>query len=167
MCCISAQGIDERRISVHFYYQFSWKSQEKGPLMENWQARKSNRTRQQNIRGNRKRESNDSPEIPARSVTSDIPSHPSGGPLVEYTTHFMKYMQRHCQSSSHNTPQRLASSVVRLFMTEFHCNMPGIVSHQQWWWHCTCGLEGGFEDPVPDTKSKGAAGHCEAHYCDW
>ena len=41
--------------------------------------RKSNRTRQKNKRGDSKVESNDSPEIPDRGETSDIPGLPSGG----------------------------------------------------------------------------------------
>ena len=40
--------------------------------------RKGNRTRQKNKRGDRKMESSDSPEIPDRGETSDIPSIPSG-----------------------------------------------------------------------------------------
>ena len=38
---------------------------------------KSNRTRQKNKRGDSKVESNDSPEIPDRGETSDIPGLPS------------------------------------------------------------------------------------------
>ena len=41
------------------------------------QDRKSNRTRQKNKRGDSKVESNDSPEIPERGETSDIPGLPS------------------------------------------------------------------------------------------
>ena len=41
--------------------------------------RKCNRTRQKNKRGDIKVESNDSPEIPDRGETSDIPGLPSGG----------------------------------------------------------------------------------------
>ena len=41
--------------------------------------RKSNRTRQKNKRGESKVESNDSPEIPDRGESSDIPGLPSGG----------------------------------------------------------------------------------------
>ena len=37
-----------------------------------------NRTRQKNKRGNSKVESNDSPEIPDKGETSDIPGLPSG-----------------------------------------------------------------------------------------
>ena len=37
-----------------------------------------NRTRQKNKRGDNKVESNDSPEIPDRGETSDIPGLPSG-----------------------------------------------------------------------------------------
>ena len=40
--------------------------------------RKSNRTRQKNKTGDSKVESNDSPEIPDRGETSDIPGLPSG-----------------------------------------------------------------------------------------
>ena len=42
------------------------KSQENGPPAETWQDRKNKRTRQKNERGDRKRESNDGPEIPDR-----------------------------------------------------------------------------------------------------
>ena len=38
-----------------------------------------NRTRQKNKRGDSKVESNDSPEIPDRGKTSDIPGLPLGG----------------------------------------------------------------------------------------
>ena len=41
-------------------------------------TRQSQRTRQKNERENRKAESNDSPEIPDRRGTSDIPGLPSG-----------------------------------------------------------------------------------------
>ena len=41
-----------------------------------------NRTRQKNKRGDSKVESNDSPEIPDRGETSDIPGLPSGWGLV-------------------------------------------------------------------------------------
>ena len=46
--------------------------------------RKGNRTRQKNKRGDSKVESNDSPEIPVRGETSDIPGLPSGD-FIEYT----------------------------------------------------------------------------------
>ena len=45
---------------------------------EKRQDRKSNRTRQKNKRADSKVESNDSPEIPDRGKTSDIPGLPSG-----------------------------------------------------------------------------------------
>ena len=52
--------------------------------------RKCNRTRQKNKRGDRKVESNDSPEIPDRGETSDIPGLPSGGmswiKVLQYTS---------------------------------------------------------------------------------
>ena len=41
-------------------------------------GRKGKRTRQKNKRGDSKVESNDSPEIPDRGETSDIPGLPSG-----------------------------------------------------------------------------------------
>ena len=44
---------------------------------------KSNRTRQRNKTGNRKVESKDSPEIPDRSVTSDIRGLPCSGFQME------------------------------------------------------------------------------------
>ena len=46
--------------------------------MQKRQDRKSNRTRQRNKTGDGKVESNDSPEIPDRGETSDIPGLPSG-----------------------------------------------------------------------------------------
>ena len=57
---------------------FRKKSQENGLLAEKWQDRKSKtkRTRQKNKRGDRKGESHDSPEIPNRGGTSDIPDLP-------------------------------------------------------------------------------------------
>ena len=45
--------------------------------------RKSNRTWQKNKRGDSKVEPNDSPEIPDRGETSDIPGLPSGPGLKE------------------------------------------------------------------------------------
>ena len=58
---------------------FLEKSHENGALAEKRQDRKSKRTRKKkNKTGDRKGESNDSPEIPDRRGTSDIPSLPSG-----------------------------------------------------------------------------------------
>ena len=57
---------------------FSPQSRENGPLPEKWQDTKSKRTRQKNKKGDRKGESNDSPEIPGRMWTSDIPGLPLG-----------------------------------------------------------------------------------------
>ena len=48
---------------------------------------KGNRTRQKNKRGDSKVESNDSPEIPDRGETSDIPGLPSGGDETECIIH--------------------------------------------------------------------------------
>ena len=63
----------ERPIFYKRMEEFSGKkSQEKGPLSEKGQNRKSNtRTRQKNKRDDRKVESNNSPEIPDRGETSD------------------------------------------------------------------------------------------------
>ena len=62
------------------YLRVFWKkSQENGPLAEKSLDRKSKRTRQEKTkRGDRKGESNDSPEIPDRRMTSVIPGLPSG-----------------------------------------------------------------------------------------
>ena len=53
------------------------KSQGNGPLATKLQDRNGKRTRQKNKRGDKKEESNDSPEIP-QGVASDIPGLPSG-----------------------------------------------------------------------------------------
>ena len=52
---------------------FLEKVQKKGPAGRKRKDRKGNRTRQKNKRGDSKVESNDSPEIPDRGETSDIP----------------------------------------------------------------------------------------------
>ena len=57
---------------------FLEKVQKTRPAGRKKQDRKSNRTRQKNKRGDSKVESNDSPEIPDRGETSDIPGLPSG-----------------------------------------------------------------------------------------
>ena len=62
--------------------EFSGKSSEKWASSQKRKTRldgKSNRTRQENKRGDSKVESNDSPEVPDRGKTSDIPSLPSRG----------------------------------------------------------------------------------------
>ena len=56
---------------------FLEKVQKKGPGRKR-SDRKGTRTRQKNKRGDSKVESNDSPEIPDRGETSDIPGLPSG-----------------------------------------------------------------------------------------
>ena len=58
--------------------EFSGKSLEERASRQKTIDRKGNRTRQKNKRGDSKVESNDSPEIPDRGETSDIPSLPSG-----------------------------------------------------------------------------------------
>ena len=54
------------------------KIQENGPAGRKKIRQKSNRTRQRNKRGESKVESNDSPQIPNRGETLDIPGLPSG-----------------------------------------------------------------------------------------
>ena len=58
---------------------FLEKVQKERPAGRKRSDRKGNRTRQKNKRGDSKVESNDSPEIPDRGETSDIPGLPSGG----------------------------------------------------------------------------------------
>ena len=58
---------------------FLEKVYKKGPASRKREDRKDNRTRQKNKRGDSKVESNDSPEIPDRGETSDIPGLPLGG----------------------------------------------------------------------------------------
>ena len=62
--------------------KFSGKSLE-APAGRKRKDRKGNRTRQKNKRGDSQMESNDSPEIPDRGETSDIPGLPSGGGVME------------------------------------------------------------------------------------
>ena len=57
--------------------EFSGKSLKKRASRQK-KNRKGNKTRQKNKRGDSKVESNDSPEIPDRGETSDIPGLPSG-----------------------------------------------------------------------------------------
>ena len=54
------------------------KVQKNGPVGRKRSDRKGNKTRQKNKRGDSKVESDDSPEIPDRGETSDIPGLPSG-----------------------------------------------------------------------------------------
>ena len=58
--------------------EFSGKSLEERTSRQKKIRQKGNRTRQKNKRGDSKVESNDSPEIPDRGETSDIPGLPSG-----------------------------------------------------------------------------------------
>ena len=58
--------------------EFSGKSLEERASRQKMKDRKGNRTRQKNKRRDSKVESNDSPEVPDRGETSDIPSLPSG-----------------------------------------------------------------------------------------
>ena len=58
--------------------EFSGKSLEERASRQKMKDRKGNRTRQKNKRRDSKVESNDSPEIPDRGETSDIPGLPSG-----------------------------------------------------------------------------------------
>ena len=58
--------------------EFSGKSLEERASRQKTIRQKGNRTSQKNKRGDSKAESNDSPEIPDRGETSDIPGLPSG-----------------------------------------------------------------------------------------
>ena len=58
--------------------EFYGKSLEERTSRQTKYDRKVNRTRQKNKRGDSQVESNDSPEIPDRGETSDIPGLPSG-----------------------------------------------------------------------------------------
>ena len=65
--------------------EFSGKSlEERASRKKMIKDRKGNRTRQKNKRGDSKVESNDSPEIPDRGETSDIPGLPSGGARTQW-----------------------------------------------------------------------------------
>ena len=55
--------------------------------------RKGNMCRQENKRGDRKVESDDSPEIPDRGETSDIPGFPSGVTLVFAVLHLYNILE--------------------------------------------------------------------------
>ena len=71
-----------REISENFLE----KCQVTGPLAQKWQGGKNKRTRLTNDAGDRKGESNDSPEIPARRGTSDIVGlDPSGAHDIYYS----------------------------------------------------------------------------------
>ena len=58
--------------------EFFGKSLEERACRQKTIKRKGNRTRQKNKKGDSKVESNDSPEIPERGETSDIPGLSSG-----------------------------------------------------------------------------------------
>ena len=60
--------------------------------------KKNKRTRQKNKRGDRREESNDSPEIPDRKKTSDIPGLPSGWQVL-WATHFPQGRQKRNNNS--------------------------------------------------------------------
>ena len=86
----STKAIQKSLTLNETYWRVFWrkKSQENGPLAEKWQDRKSKRTRQEKEENKKKKtkskewdrkgEPNDSPEIPDRRMTSDIPGLPSG-----------------------------------------------------------------------------------------
>ena len=66
-------------LSYEKYRRIFWKKfRRKDQQAEKDKDRKGNRTRQKNKRGDSKVESNDSPEIPDKGETSDIPGLPSG-----------------------------------------------------------------------------------------
>ena len=73
------------KLFMQIYWWISWKkSQENRPLAGKGQDTESKRSGQKNQRGDSKVESNDSPEIPHRGETSDIPSLPLGMDSAEH-----------------------------------------------------------------------------------
>ena len=68
----------EPYIYVYIYIYARLIIRKNGRLAEKGQDRKTKRTRQKKKRGDRKGESNGSPEIPDRRMTSDIPGLLSG-----------------------------------------------------------------------------------------
>ena len=67
---------------MEIVWEFSQKkSQEKGPLAEKWWDKKSKMTRQKNMRGDRKGDSNDSPEIPDKGRHQTSPASLWGKPV--------------------------------------------------------------------------------------
>ena len=83
-CMLSPPSCSLRAIQKAYLdekcWRIFWKSQENGPLAEKCQHKKTGLGRK--MRGDRKQESNDSPEIPHRRDTSDIryiPRLTSGG----------------------------------------------------------------------------------------
>ena len=87
---VSAQGVDERMINVHYYYYIVAIAKRLGLIQKNvgqksgeWTimrklTRQSKRTRQKKKRGGRKGDSNDSPMIPDRVGTAYVSYLPSG-----------------------------------------------------------------------------------------
>ena len=67
---------------------FLEKVQKKGPAGRKRSDRKGNRTSQKNKRGDSKMESNDSPEIPDKGETSDIPGLPSWVVMENTVVHY-------------------------------------------------------------------------------
>ena len=78
---------------------FLEKVEKKGPEGRKRSDRKGNRTRQKNKRGDSKVESNDSPEIPDRRETSDIPGLPSGAEIYSVFC-----WHRHCHMLTSSKP---------------------------------------------------------------
>ena len=78
--------------------EFSGKSSEEWTSRQNTKDRKSNRTRQKNRRGDSEAESNDSPEIPDRGQTSDIPGLRSGVHFIDTNV-----LHRHISQNAHST----------------------------------------------------------------
>ena len=74
-------GAIQKSLSLNEKYRrIFWKKfRRKGQQAEKYKTRKGNRTRQKNKRGDSEVESNDSPEIPDRGETSDIPPRPPFG----------------------------------------------------------------------------------------
>ena len=82
----------------------------KGPAGRKRQDRKGNRIRQKNMRGDSKVESNDSPEIPDRGETADIPGLPLGVCLpVKHLCVHSKNINTQSKSTSSETTHNLGN----------------------------------------------------------
>ena len=121
----STRAIQKSPTLIEKYLRVFWreKSHENEPLAEKLQDRKSKRTRQRkkNKRKDRKGKSNDSPEIPDRRGTSDIPGLPSGPSI----SHIYPGLSLHT-----HVVQALRTSQRSWMDVAFHCFKHGILLGQ-------------------------------------
>ena len=119
----STRAIQKSPTLIEKYLRVFWreKSHEIEPLAEKWQDRKSKRTRQKKTREDTKGKSNDSPEIPDKRGTSDIPGLPSGS----YTSHIYPEQSLHT-----HVVQALWTSQRSWTDFAFHCFKHGILLGQ-------------------------------------